>query len=290
MFTLCTDSVCSISADFVNKNNIRVIPFSYSYNDNIYYDSLCTPAGFNSTTAIKAPEIADYVNFWRLILSDGKPVLHISSGGMFSRAYTNAVTACEIIHAQNCNIELYVVSSDTFSGGCGLLMHRAVELRLDNTSAQQCAYILSTEKHKIRGFIMASDCRTLNRFGIVGIMPVLRTSLTGETAVFPLGFDGHSVFYLHSLADIVDYIRHTDRLCIAHCNAMEGANALAAEIFNRFGLKDIDICPVSPSQTSVLGNGTIALFFRGNLTDSLFPASATGSIVAHKPRFRSYFI
>ncbi len=288
MFTLCTDSACCMSADFVNENDVRVIPFSYSYNDNIYYDNLCFPTSINGTASVNAPEIADYVNFWRLILSEGKPILHISSAGIFNKAYKNAVAAGEIIHAQNSNVELYVISSDTFSCGCGLLMHRAAELRLNNTSAQHCAYVLCSEKYKTRGFIMTSDCHTLNRAGIAGTLPMLRAALTGETAVFPVGFDESGVFYLRSPADILKYIRHTDRICISHCNAIEGAEALAAGIFARFGLKSIEICPVSSSQQAIFGNGTVALFFRGNLTDSLLPVKK--SIGAHKSKFNPCFM
>ncbi len=289
-FIITVDSGCCISDGFISENDIRVIPFSYSVNENIYYDADKVPSVKPASAAVCAPEISDYVDFWRRTLSEGRSVLHISTGSLFGRAFSNALAAREILLAQNSGIELFVVDSASLSCGCALLLQSAVALRDEKISAKQCAFALESEKHKIRGFVISDDCRLLYRYGFVPASALLRTSITGEKAVFPVGFSGGAVFFSRTTSDVLDLVGKAQRLCISHCGAFDKALKLADELRNNYGSENIEICEMSSSQAFTMGEGSVALFFRGNIAQAALPCTPARRSFVLKPTVRPAYL
>ncbi len=269
-FIITVDSGCTVPSDFVIKNDIRIIPFSYSFDGNIYSDTIShlpSDADKSSSIAFHAPEIQDYVDFWRRILSEGIPILHISTGSNFSSAFRNALTARDILLSQNSSIELSIVDSCTISGGCELLLHRAVIERQNGKDLAMCVCNLEDEKHRISSFIISDNPRSMYRSGIIGLSSLFRTSITGEYTVIQMGSSSNNAIYARDIPKALSLLVNQfgseifSQVCISYCGTSSAASALSSELYCKLGIK-AEITPMSISQSLILGSDSLSVFFR----------------------------
>lgn len=272
-FTITVDSCCNISDSYKKDHDIRIIPFSFIHEDNIYRDDNAALSGNTSAVTAHAPEISEYVDFWRRILSEGKPVLHISAGSSFGKAYANAVTACDILTMQNSNAEIYTVDSRSAACGCTLLLYMAVGMRSGGTAAADCADAINREKMHINGFMLCDDAVSAYKHGLLSFPSMLRAAVTGEDVLCSLSDSFGGVFCsgnaFEQLSELTSQCCSENSLpvCIAYSSDRTPAEKLAQMLSVRYGFRNIELFGMTVSQSFLLPGGTIALFFHGKLTD-----------------------
>ena len=284
-FIITVDSGCNISDEFCKLNNICVIPFSICSGGNIYAENnpvLLNQALLSGSYTSHCPEISDYVDFWRRILSEGLPVLHISTGSSFSNAFSNASAARGILCSQNSGVELHIIDSMTAAGGCTLLLHNAVDMRASGLSASRCAAELEFIRHRIHGIILSKSPISMYKAGIIGFSDMLRFSLTGKDIAVSISCTGVDSVESASdmLARLSDCFGQSSDICISHCGP-----AVPYELYHHSESYNI---PLSLSET--FGTESTVLFFYGNVSDSFMLTPAKGSVFCPKSAARPAYL
>ncbi len=276
-FIITVDSMCNITDTYTEKHDIRIIPFSYSCDGNIYCDTADSPIRSAAEISTHAPEIAEYVDFWRRILSEGQPVLHISAGSLFEQAYANAFIARDILTAQNRDAEIYIIDSCSVSCGCTLLLYKAVRMRFEGIGASDCAGALDSFKKNINGFVISRDAVSSYKSGLLSFPSMLRAAITGEDTVHSVSDLFGGVFFSHCAPEQVSELaarccsENSMPLCISYSGDRAPAEKLARMLSVRYGFRNIELFSMNTTQSSLLSEGTIALFFHGLLKEE-FPA------------------
>ena len=128
---ITSDSACDLSADIVDKYNVKIIPLHVSIGDKDYKDCvnlmpddiyrIYDKTGLLPKTS--ATNVLEYVEFFKQFTAKGCSVIHISLSSQVSCVYQNATLAASELS------NVYVLDSLNLSTGIGLLVIKACEMR-----------------------------------------------------------------------------------------------------------------------------------------------------------------
>jgi DegV family protein with EDD domain len=128
---ITSDSACDLSADIVDKYNVKIIPLHVSIGDKDYKDCVDLMPddiyGIYDKTGLlpktSATNVLEYVEFFKQFTAKGCSVIHISLSSQVSCVYQNATLAASELS------NVYVLDSLNLSTGIGLLVIKACEMR-----------------------------------------------------------------------------------------------------------------------------------------------------------------
>ena len=135
------DSVCDLSQEQLEQNNVRILPLTISLADDSYQDGVdITPQkifDFVSKTKqlpkTSANNEFQYTEFFEEVLKEYDGVVHFTIGSDISACYNNAAKA------QNNFENVRVIDSKNLSTGVGLLVLYACKLRDEGKSLDEIA-------------------------------------------------------------------------------------------------------------------------------------------------------
>ena len=138
---IASDSTCDLSAELIDRYQIRVLPLGVTLGDEVYRDGVdVTPDDIYAyhaktgrlpkTSAINVAESAD---FFAELTRDGAPVIFFTISSSMSATYNNARMAAEEFE------NVYVVDSKNLSTGNGLLVVAAAEMAKRGMEAEEIA-------------------------------------------------------------------------------------------------------------------------------------------------------
>lgn len=135
------DSVCDLSQEQLEQNNVRILPLTISLADDSYQDGVdITPQrifDFVSKTKqlpkTSANNEFQYTEFFEEVLKEYDGVVHFTIGSDISACYNNAAKA------QNNFENVRVIDSKNLSTGIGLLVLYACKLRDEGKSLDEIA-------------------------------------------------------------------------------------------------------------------------------------------------------
>ena len=135
------DSVCDLSQEQLEQNNVRILPLTISLADDSYQDGVdITPQkifDFVSKTKqlpkTSANNEFQYTEFFEEVLKEYDGVIHFTIGSDISACYNNAAKA------QNNFENVRVIDSKNLSTGIGLLVLYACKLRDEGKSLDEIA-------------------------------------------------------------------------------------------------------------------------------------------------------
>ena len=285
-YIIMTDSCCDLNQQEVDELGLTVLPLSFTIDGKTY---LNTPdhagmspeeffakiaAGENSTTA--AANVGQFDEAMRRALDAGKDILCICFSGALSTTYQSACIAAETVLAKHPEGRIRVIDSLSASLGQGLLMYLTAHKKLEeNLTLDQLGDWVEENKLHVCHWFTVDDLNYLKKGGrvsaataLVGTMlsikPIMHTSDEGKLTV--VGKARGRKSSLNTLIDTVGRlgINLQDQvmfICQADCQAE--AEAVAAQLKQRYGVKEVYINYIGPVIGSHTGPNTMGLFFVG---------------------------
>ena len=285
-YIIMTDSCCDLNQQEVDELGLTVLPLSFTIDGKTY---LNTPdhaemspeeffakiaAGENSTTA--AANVGQFDEAMRRALDAGKDILCISFSSALSTTYQSACIAAETVLAKHPEGRIRVIDSLSASLGQGLLMYLTAHKKLEeNLTLDQLGDWVEENKLHVCHWFTVDDLNYLKKGGrvsaataLVGTMlsikPIMHTSDEGKLTV--VGKARGRKSSLNTLVDTVGRlgINLQDQvmfICQADCQAE--AETVAAQLKQRYGVKEVYINYIGPVIGSHTGPNTMGLFFVG---------------------------
>ena len=231
-------------------------------------------AGKMATTS--AVNVGQFEDAMSAILEQGKDILCISFSSALSTTYQSACIAAETVLAKHPEGRIRVIDSLSASLGQGLLMYLTAHKKLEeNLTLDQLGDWVEENKLHVCHWFTVDDLNYLKKGGrvsaataLVGTMlsikPIMHTSDEGKLTV--VGKARGRKSSLNTLIDTVGRlgINLQDQvmfICQADCQAE--AEAVAAQLKQRYGVKEVYINYIGPVIGSHTGPNTMGLFFVG---------------------------
>lgn len=283
-FVITADSNCDLLDSYVKEKHIGIIPHYYDLEGITYGDEInLTPRDFYNkmregnmpTTMASNPEVIRKT--FQSYIDQGLDILHISFSSALSGGCSNVVTGAAEICEENPGAKIIVVDTLNASLGEGLMVMKAVQLKEEGKTIEETVSWLEEHKMDFCVLFTVDDLGHLYRGGriskttaivgsMINIKPILYVNDEGK--LVPLdkvrGRKKSLAYITENMIDSMGKYRDSkDVICIAHGDAPEDAEYLAAMVKEKLPHKEIVINYVSPSIGSHSGPGAIGLCFMG---------------------------
>lgn len=281
-YVIITDSTCDLTADYLNKLNIKVIPLKFIYEENSYYDGTgmsysefynllrekknVTTSQINAETFIK--EFEPY-------LKQQKDILYIAFSSALSGTFSCAEIAKKELIEKYPERKIIVVDSLSASMGEGLLIYYASQKRKEGLSINELSEWIEKNKLNICHWFTVDDLFHLKRGGrvssasalfgtMLGIKPILHVDNAGK--LIPVEkVRGRKT----ALISLVEHMKNSakvtpdDVVFISHGDALADANFVKDLVLKSFDIKEVKVNFIGSVVGAHAGPGTVALFFMG---------------------------
>ena len=285
-YVILTDSCCDLSAEMAAELGVEVLPLSLQMGDRTYRNYLDgREIGFHefyervrsgelaTTSAVNVGQFEDAMS---AVLAGGRDILCICFSSALSTTYQSACIAAESVRARYPEGRIRVIDSLSASLGQGLLMYLTARKKLrEAPTMDELGDWVEANKLHICHWFTVNDLNYLKKGGrvsaatafvgtMLSIKPIMHTSDEGKLTV--VGKARGRKSSLNTLIDTVgrlgiDLQDQTMFICQADCQAE--AEAVAAELKRRYGVKEVYINYIGPVIGSHTGPDTMGLFFVG---------------------------
>ena len=282
-YLITTDSGCDLQIDYCRSRQIIPYYMHYTMDGQEHIDVMTVPSikifydqmrsGSAPTTTQVNP--AEFVDFWRPLLAEGKPILHISLGGAISGTYSNALTAVDLLRADYPDAKIVVINSTSASLGYGSMCVYAADMRDAGKSIDEVAAWLDDHKQSCNAYYTTPDLTYLQRGGRVSKVSAFFGGLLAINPILDLDAEGH--------LKVCDKVRGNqatfDRMIqtikaraidpqhqtifISHADCPERAEEYAKALVKQVGFKDYFITNIGVIIGTHTGPGLVATFFMG---------------------------
>lgn len=283
-YVITTDSNSDVLPEFIEENNLTIIPQYYAFGDTVYGDQLnMEPHEFYETmrkgelpkSMANNPEVIR--EKFENILKTGKDILHIAFSSALSGSCNNVMMTANQLLEDYPDRKIMVFDSLNASLGEGVSVYRAVELWKDGKSMQEVYDILEEERDHVNVSFTVNDLNHLQRGGrvskttavvgsLVNIKPILTVTSSGE-----LKADGTVRGRKKSLKTLVSRMEASletssygkDRMvAVLHGDCPDEAHYVS-DLVREVGFENVIINDVSPSIGTHAGPGVVGLVFYG---------------------------
>lgn len=284
---------CSSTADMTNgyysSRDIHHIDSTYSIDGQIYDESMGESVplsdfyekirnGINPTTS--QIDMADYKEYFKKFLEDGKDVLHICLSSSISDSYLTATAAAEELKGEYPERQLHVVDSLSASAGMGLLIDILADKRDEGMPIDRLKLYAENSKKYINHWFFSTDLTTylkeesLTNFTYkigktLNFCPLMCVDGDGKLVVIEkVKTKKKTMEAIVSRMEVqaVDGKRYTGKCFISHADSEKEATKLASMLEARFpNLKgNVEVKEIGHIIGAHTGPGTVAVFFIGD--------------------------
>ncbi|MEG1509801.1 MAG: DegV family protein [Clostridia bacterium] len=280
-FVITTDTTADVYDNYLQENNIEVIPMPYTL-DGIEYgiEKIITiqefyqkmkagaKTGTSQISQFKAEEL-----FERL-LSEGNDILHISFSSGMSGSYENLCTLRNTLKIKYPDRK--IVISDTLSGGGGegLLVYYANEMKKKGKSIEDIYQWIEDNKMQVHHYFIVEDLDRLCKGGriskaqaflgnMLNIRPILELSRKGKiTPIFKIrGIKKAVSTMVEMTVSQIDKSKN-EFILVGHGDDFEKAKAFGATLGEKLNM------PVKYNYVNTLvgshaGVGSLVVYFIG---------------------------
>lgn len=285
-FEIVTDSSSNLVEEMIDDFGLHVLPLTFMVDgeDEVYQSYLkgehtdlsqfYTMMREGKVFKTSLPNLADTEQLMRGLLEQGRDVLYLG----FSSGLSGTYEAVELLVGQLAGEfpDRTVFSVDTLaaSGGEGLLVWHAVQRARAGAAIEEVRDWVEANKLKLAHWFTVDDLMFLFRGGRVSKTSAWAGTMLNIKPVMHVDDDGHLVPMekvrgrKKSLNALVDHMEKTaikpiedQMVFITHGDCLEDAEYVAAQVKERFGVRDVVINYVDPVIGAHSGPGTMALFF-----------------------------
>ena len=283
-FIVATDSGCDLPAEACAERDIHVLRLEYRFGDEIILDTMewadCH-AFYERMRAGEIPKtsqisIGQFVDFWKTLVPEGKPIVHISLGSGVSGTYANGLLAAKLFRDEYPNIPIYMVDSTLCSIGYGILALHAADLRDEGKTADECVAWLESHKAGMNTWYTTDELKYLYQSGRVSKAGLIVATALNINPILDLDLEGHlivqekcrgrkaTVKRIHQIVEALCPPQYRDQtLYICHSDIPEDAHTFGDGLKEAFGFPDVYYTYIGPTIGSHCGPGLMAAFFFG---------------------------
>lgn len=282
-YTIVTDSGCDLSNEMVESLGIKVVPTGIFIDgvDYKHYSDYRELSMENFQAKIKAGHVgktscinmADAIKVMREIIEAGKDVLYISFSSGMSGSYQAACLAARDICEEYPDANVEVI--DTFAGcvGLGMLTYLAAKRKQMGESMAQVAEYIKNIRLNINHFFMVEDLGYIQKTGRISTISAIMGTALGIRPIFKLDNDGKVALVEKirgrkiGVKNLINKVKtrcsQSEVFFVAHMDAEDDANNVAAQIRAEHPDAEVIIRPVGPILGNNTGPGALAVIFYG---------------------------
>lgn len=283
-YVLVSDSTCDLPTEVIKELGIKILPFSYSINDEVFEYCLDERDGditdfYNRLREGDMPitaqvNVASYVDLFERIVKDGKDVLYLAFSSGLSGSYQTSQLAIDMVKEDYPDAKIISVDSLSASIGEGIFLYEVATLKKDGMDIDTLAKWIKDKRLDVRHWFMVEDLFHLKRGGrlsavsaVVGsalkIKPILSVDEEGKLVVKSKarGVGKALDFIISKVKEDGDDLAKL-RAIIGHADAIDNAQKLKSMAIEA-GMKEenIMIAPIGPIIGTHVGAGMTAMAF-----------------------------
>lgn len=284
-YVITTDSTVDLPKEYLQEHQITYLPLSYMIDGTTYKDmeglshkeffdrirngSMPTTSQVNPSEAKEAFEA---------LLKEEKDILHIAFSSGLSGSYNSAAIAAKELKEKYPEAKITVIDSLCASLGEGLLLRKAIERKDQGMEMDELAEWVEANKLHVCTYVTVDDLFHLQRGGrvskasailgsMVQIKPLIFLDDEGKLQV--TGKERGRKKSLNKLVNIMGehlagWEDQNEVVAVAHGDCIEDAQYVAAQVKERYGVKEVMINGIGTVIGSHTGPGVVVLFFMGN--------------------------
>lgn len=281
--TVIADSACDLPLEFLNKNDIQLIPLKVHLNDKEYEDLVTIQPktvyetmrnGGTPMTSQASPQGMKDLFF--SLAQEKKQAIYLAFSSELSGTYQTAVMMLEQVKEHFPDHEITIIDTKAASLGYGLIVKHAAELALANTPKKDIINSIHFFCQHMEHLFTVDNLEYLARGGrisktsafvgsLLNIKPLLNVE---EGKLIPLekvrGKKKVQRRILELMEERGDQL-NKQVIGISHGDDEEAALEMKEAIKEKFGTKEFVINTIGASIGSHAGPGTLAIFFLNKL-------------------------
>lgn len=272
--TVVTDSTAYLSNDFVTEHGIKVVPLNLNWDDENFRDNVdITAEEFyqrleksNSIPTTSQPSSGDFLTVFKEAAKgvDALVAVLVSSG------ISGTVDSAIMAKKEFTQVPVEIVDSKVAAAGLALMCKAVASAVEKGNSVDEVLKMGKRVFDSMSVYFVVDTLKYLHKGGRIGgasaflgsaldLKPILFLSPEGKVeALEKVRTKKKAVSRLIDLA-----VEKADGkkayVGIMHANALEGAQAIKAELENRMDLADIEIYELSPAIGTHAGPGTLGI-------------------------------
>lgn len=283
-YVLISDSTADLPIDVVKELGVRIIPFSYTINDEVFqyylderdgdiknfYDKL--RHGAMPATSQINPNV--YREVFEECIKDGKDVLYLCFSSGLSGSCQTSVLAAELLKEKYPEARIEVIDSLSASVGEGAFLYLAAKRKASGASFDELKAWIEEARHKVSHWFMVEDLFHLKRGGRVTAVEAMVGSALKIKPILSVDEEGKLIVKskARGVAKALEYLisktveegGDLSRLVavIGHADAPEKAAKLKESVMEAGMLEEnIMIAPIGPIIGTHVGAGMAAIAF-----------------------------
>lgn len=274
---IVTDSTSDLALDYIEKNNILVVPLYVNFENESYKDGkeITVSELYKKVEESKlmpktsAAPINEFMELFDKLLNEGYDILYTGISSKLSSTFQNARIAAK----DELDKRIFVIDSANLSTGIGLLVLKMVKYRSEGLSAKEIALKIEEHVPQVRSqfaiermeyLYKGGRCSTLTALvgTILNIKPIIVVR-DGKMSVGkkPMGKMKRALDAMLEMLDKDKEKIDLDCIMVTHSEAYKSAEYLKTELEKRFNKEIIMETNAGCVISSHCGAGTIGILY-----------------------------
>jgi len=282
-FIVTTDSGCDLPISLLQEHGILPFLLGYEIDGVVFKDTMLHRDCHDFYEKMRAGavpktsqiNIFQFIEFWRPLLKQDLPIIHISLGSGVSGTWRNGTEAAEMLMKEVPGAEIHVIDSTLCSTGYGMLALKAAEMRDAGKTAAECVEWLERHKINVNTWYTTDELLYLRRSGRCSRASAVIGTALKICPILDLDARGHLIVQerVRGLNRTIDRIRQivgetvvdaaNQTLYICHSDIPEEARAFGDGLQKAFGFRDVYYTYIGTIIGSNCGPGLMAAFYFG---------------------------
>lgn len=280
-YIIATASTCDLKREWLEEHHVPFISYSYVMDDKDYEDDcreetrdetykMMREGKLLSTSAIN---MYTYMEFFKGLLSEGKPIIFLDMTRPLSSSYRYCEEAIEELKEENPDITIVNVDTRCVSGGLGLLVRNAIKLYEEGEPMDSMLKWIEDTKLRIAHRFTVDDLNWLKRGGRVSNASALVGTLLSIKPVLYVPDEGTLIVAnkvrgrKSALNTIIDSIKSDlkengdTEFLINHADCMDDAEYVRSKILEAYPNAKVEITGLGVVIGAHCGPGLLAVFY-----------------------------
>ncbi|MFW6299252.1 MAG: DegV family protein, partial [Bacillota bacterium] len=283
---LVTDSIADVPQDFIDNEQIHVIPLNLIIEGSNYYDRLTITAErfydvmdkVDTYPSSAQPNLKQMENFFSFLASHYDKILALTVSSKMSGTYSIFEKAAEAIRDDGTDIR--IIDTRQNSGAEGLLVKDAAEMIAAGEDLDTIEQSIKAKRDDVKILVSVQTLKYMVRSGRVGKVTGIIGKVTNLKPVISIDEEGEGLIHSKGISlkgstkKIMDHIlkahetRGIKRYVIVHAAAPERAQTYEKALTEMLGMAPEYLMTISPIVAMNAGIGAVAVAYQTEPTQN----------------------
>lgn len=268
-----TDTTCTLSEDFIEKNQLNIIPLQVvidgvSYKEGIditdkqFYERMATESAAIQSSQ---PSIGEFIELYEKLKEEYDCGIAFHCSSKLSGTYSTSVMAAEQV-----GFKLYAIDSRTGSYPHSYLLNKGLELFNQGHDVEDIVKQIEEMKSNTRLFVIPSNLNQLRKSGrvsgsqrlianLLNIKPIVSLETEGAKIIEKVRTEKRAIHYIVDLLREDLKVSKVSKIVVIHANDEDNARKLENTINEQFDSVPTERMMLVPVAGVHLGVGTIGI-------------------------------